>query len=59
MPKENIPNRLKLVKTEEIIICLKCNLKNRKDTVRCVECGFPLNDTILTKIIPIEFLKRR
>lgn len=59
MPKENSPNRLRLVEAEESIICPKCNRKNEKEDDRCFECGFPLKDTILTKVIPIELLKRR
>lgn len=58
MLKENSP-RLRLVEAVEIIICPKCNRRNRKDTDRCTECGFPLKDTSLTKVIPIELLKRR
>jgi len=49
--------RLRL--TEEVVICPKCNRKNQKNTDRCVECGFPLKDTILTKVIPIQFLTER
>ena len=56
MPKENSSNKLRLVETEEVVICLKCNRKNQKDIDRCAECGFPLKDTILTRVIPIEFL---
>ena len=61
MPIENSSNRLRLVEAESIVYCPKCSRKNEKDIDRCSdpECSFPLKDTILTKVIPIEFLKRR
>ena len=60
MPKQNISyNGLRLVETEEVVICPKCSRKNQKNIERCVECSFPLKNTRLTKVIPIELLKRR
>ena len=50
--------RLNLVDTETIF-CPKCSRKNQKDNERCIECAFPMKDTILTKFIPIEFLIER
>jgi len=60
MSKENSSNNeLRLVETEDIVFCPKCSRKNQKEAERCVECNFPLNNTVLTKIIPIEFSERR
>jgi len=59
MPIENSSNKLRLVEAEEVVVCPKCNRKNKKDIGRCVECGFPLKDIMLTKVIPIEFLTQR
>jgi len=59
MPIENSSNKLRLVEAEEVDVCPKCNRKNQKDIDRCLECGFPLKDTTLTKVIPIEFLTQR
>jgi len=59
MLKENSSDRLKVTETEDIIICPKCSRKNDQHTERCIECNFPLRDTILMKVIPIKLLKRR
>ena len=43
----------------ETVFCPKCSRKNQKDIEQCVECGFPLKDKSLMKVIPIEFLIKR
>ncbi len=57
MLKENC--KLKLVKEEETVICPKCSHRNENGTDRCTECYFPLRDTILKKVVPIQFLIKR
>lgn len=59
MLKKSSPNKLRLVKVEKVVICPKCSWKNQEDIDRCAGCSFPLKDTILTKVIPIEFLIKR
>ncbi len=58
MPKDS-PNRLRIVEAEKVDVCPKCSRKNEKNADRCSECGFPMKDAILTKVIPIQFLLKR